>query len=319
MGEKVMIVDDEAGVRQIMERALHGGGHETVSCASAEEALEAVEKEAPAVVVADIVLPGMSGLELARRVKEVRDVDVIVVTGYVENHSYAEAMQKGASDFIIKPVRPDELVLRLERVLEARHLRQSRDRVLQELQELVIADSLTGLHNSRHFFNQLNVEIGRASRYERNLSLLMLDIDRFKDYNDSYGHLAGDEVLSRIGGIIRSCLREMDSAYRYGGEEFTVLLPEAGMASAVVVANRIRETVESEKMRPEPDLCVTLTVSIGVTEYSPGEEPAAFVKRADGAMYTSKKRGRNAVSSLPPSSGGVGLNSDAQARKNRGR
>ena len=123
-----------------------------------------------------------------------------------------------------------------------------------------------------------------------------MDIDNFKDYNDTYGHLEGDKVLVRFSQIIKSCLRANDSAYRYGGEEFTVLLPETGGERAKTVAQRIRKTLEVEQFTPRPDEEVQITISIGVTQYFPKEELSTFIQRADKAMYLSKQNGRNKVS-----------------------
>jgi diguanylate cyclase (GGDEF)-like protein len=220
------------------------------------------------------------------------------MTGYSGEYSYEEAIKKGASDLIFKPFRFEELLLRLKKVLKNRELVKDRDRVLRKLEKLAITDGLTKLYNLRHFYNQLEVEIGRCSRYGHSLALLLLDIDNFKMYNDTYGHLEGDKVLIKLSQTIKSCLRTMDSAYRYGGEEFTVILPETKGEEAKNVANRIRTAVESERFFPEPDKVVTITISIGLTEYFKDEQLSTLIKRADEAMYHSKAKGRNTISSL---------------------
>jgi diguanylate cyclase (GGDEF)-like protein len=171
--------------------------------------------------------------------------------------------------------------------------------MLEKLKRLSITDGLTKLYNSRYFYNQLKIEIDRTSRYQRPLSLLLLDIDKFKEYNDGYGHLEGDKILIRLGQIIKTCLRKMDTAYRYGGEEFTIILPETEGDEAATVAERIRSAVEAERFYPQSENePVSITVSIGVTEFSGKEEIAVFVQRADKAMYQSKQSGRNRVSCL---------------------
>ncbi len=161
--------------------------------------------------------------------------------------------------------------------------------------ELSIKDSLTKLYNSRHFFSQLKAETERADRYSRPLSLLLLDIDNFKHYNDRYGHLEGDKVLAKIGEVLLESLRETDSAYRYGGEEFTVILPETGGEEATNVAEKIRKRFKTETFYPTSDKAVHVTVSIGVAQYIFEEELSAFIKRADNAMYVSKEKGKNRV------------------------
>jgi len=295
---RILIVDDEVAVRSTMSEYLKNAGYypETVSCA--EEALEALEKEDFPVVVTDIMLPAMGGLELTKLIKRDSASDVIVITGYSDDFSYEEAINIGASDFVIKPVRLEELLLRLKRVLKERKLTNERIRMMEKLQKLAITDGLTRLYNSRSFYSQLELEIDRIKRYQHPLTLLLLDIDHFKDYNDKYGHLEGDKVLVRFSQIIRSCLRTNDSAYRYGGEEFTVILPETAGEEAHTVAQRIRAALEAEPFSPKDGEVVTVTISIGVTEYSPKEELSTFIQRADQAMYHSKRSGRNKVSML---------------------
>ena len=294
----VLIVDDDLSVRNTMQEYITNAGFSSLTAATAEEALELVEKKDFAVVITDIRLPGLGGLELTKVIKKKNGVDVIVVTGYSDDYSYEEAINTGASDFVIKPVRLEELLLRLKRVLKERQLSTERTRMMQKLQKLATTDGLTKLYNSRSFYTQLELEVDRYNRYRHPLSLLLLDIDNFKEFNDTFGHLEGDKALVRFSQIIKSCLRTNDSAYRYGGEEFTVILPETNGDEAKTVAQRIRSSLESEKFSPTPDKNAKITISIGVTQYFPKEELSAFIRRADRAMYLSKKNGRNRVSVL---------------------
>ena len=295
----VLIVDDDVAIRESMNEFVDMSGYVASTAMSAEEALEKLDEGNIDVVITDIMLPGMDGLELTDRIKKNYDIDVIVMTGYSGDYSYEEAISKGASDFVFKPVRFEELLLRLRRVLKERRLTQERIHMLDKLKRLSITDGLTKLYNSRYFYNQIRAEIDRTSRYQRPLSLLLLDIDQFKEYNDSFGHLEGDKVLVGLGQVIKSCLRKMDSAYRYGGEEFTVILPETEGDEAATVAERIRSAVEKGKYLPaDHNSSITITISIGVTEYVPQEKVAVFVQRADKAMYLSKQSGRNRVSCL---------------------
>ncbi len=181
------------------------------------------------------------------------------------------------------------LITRHRRAEEA--LRESERRY----RELSITDGLTSLYNSRHFFSQLKKEIERVKRHGRSLSLLVLDLDDFKHYNDEYGHLEGDKVLVKIGEVIRESLRQTDSGYRYGGEEFTVVLPETEGCDALHVAERIREGFEMEEFSAGLGESVHLTASIGVAQYSGGEDLSELIKRADRNMYVAKKQGKNRV------------------------
>jgi len=297
---QILIVDDDVAVRNTMNEYISTAGYQSDSVSCAEEALDLLEKKSFHVVITDIILPAMGGLELTKIIKKDKKSDVIVMTGYGDDYSYEEAINIGASDFIIKPVRLEELLLRLKRVLKERYLTKERILMMEKLQKLAVTDGLTKLYNSRSFYSQLETEVDRFNRYKHPLALLLLDLDHFKEYNDSFGHLEGDKVLVRFSQIIKSCLRANDTAYRYGGEEFTVILPETGAEEAGTVAQRIRAALEAERFRPIDGKKVTITISIGVTEYQSNEELSAFIQRADRAMYRSKQKGRNMVSMLYP-------------------
>ena len=161
--------------------------------------------------------------------------------------------------------------------------------------ELSILDSLTQLYNSRHFYNQLKKEIDLVNRYGQPLTLLLLDLDDFKGFNDTFGHVEGDQALRCFGRVLKRCLRHTDSAYRYGGEEFTVILPMTMAKDSVVTAERIRTEFKNENLSPEPDKDIRLTVSIGLAQYRPKEDTKAFVHRVDQLMYQAKKKGKDIV------------------------
>jgi len=301
MSTHILIVDDNKEIRDFLEEFLLAKGFQCVSTGSSEEALEIIEDDSIQVVVSDIILPGISGLELATKIKQKHEnIDIIIMTGHGREFSYEEAVRKGACDMVVKPFRAEELQLRIERTLSEQRMRVERKINLEELERLAITDDLTKLFNSRHFYQRLKDEINRSRRYQTPLSLLMLDIDYFKDYNDNYGHLEGNKVLQQIGKTIQACLRSMDTAYRYGGEEFTVLLPQTVNTEAVTVAERIKKTVAKLKFYPEENETGSITISIGVTEYRHGDAPEKFVKRADQAMYMSKENGRDKVTTLVP-------------------
>jgi len=298
MDTKILIVDDDDAIRDAMQEFLEISGYVASSIENAEKAVEMLKTVPVQVVITDIMLPGMDGLQLTDLIKTDYDIDIIVMTGYSGDYSYEEAINKGASDFVFKPVRFEELLLRLKRVLKERKLTNERVHMLEKLKKLSITDGLTRLYNSRHFYNQLKGEVDRSNRYKHPLSLLILDIDHFKVYNDSYGHLEGDKVLVRICKVIKPLLRKMDSAYRYGGEEFTVILPETVGGEAEKVAQRIRKAVKAEVFSPTGGEDAMITISLGVTEYCPKEDVSVFIQRADKALYGSKENGRDKVSSI---------------------
>jgi diguanylate cyclase (GGDEF)-like protein len=184
-----------------------------------------------------------------------------------------------------------QLFIERRRIEEA--LRDSENRY----RELSIIDDLTQLYNSRHFYFQLKIELDRSNRYEQPLTLLLLDLDNFKAFNDAYGHVEGDQVLLRLGQVVKRCLRETDFAYRYGGEEFTILLPMTTSADGAVTAERIRTEFKKELFSPAPGQDVHVTVSIGIAQYKTQEEMKAFVHRVDQLMYQGKKNGKDRVCS----------------------
>jgi len=176
-----------------------------------------------------------------------------------------------------------------KRIEEA--LRESENRY----RELSIVDDLTQLYNSRHFYFQLKIELDRSTRYDQPLTLLLLDLDNFKAFNDAYGHVEGDQVLIRLGQVVKRCLRETDFAFRYGGEEFTILLPMTTNADGAVTAERILKEFKKEIFSPAPGQDVYMTVSIGLSQYKPQEDMKAFVHRVDQLMYQGKKNGKDRV------------------------
>ena len=286
-------MDDEDGVRESLQEAIQDAGFACWGAASGDEALKFLEEKHVDVVISDIRMPGLTGFQLTDIVKKNYDTDVIIMTGYGREFQYEQAIEKGASDFILKPIRLQELVARLRRVMRERGLIAQRRQLQKRLRELSITDDLTRLYNMRHFCFQVQLEMGRANRYGHALSLLLLDVDEFKGYNDTYGHLEGDQILINLGEVIRECLRKSDTAYRYGGDEFMVLLPETRASEALKVAERIRVRFVSANSYPLHDRSTNPTLSVGVAEYRPDETLSKFIRKADETMYEAKGRGGN--------------------------
>ena len=297
MNSRILIVDDDDSIRNSLNEYLTIFEYDTEAVSNADEALQRLSSKHFDVVITDIIMGGMDGLQLTEYIKATYDASVIIITGYIRDYTYETAIKKGADDFVFKPFRLEELMLRLKRVLRERRLAQERNDILEEFKILSITDHLTLLYNSRHFHNQLQMEIIRHNRYERPLSLLMIDIDHFKQYNDRYGHLEGDRILSMIGKAITSAVRTPDTAYRYGGEEFTIILPETDLQAATRAAHRIKHVVE-KALSGFSGNNENITLSIGATEYRFGETAVEFMKRADAAMYISKNKGRNCISTI---------------------
>jgi len=198
----------------------------------------------------------------------------------------------------------EEIAALKQRIQELEQAELEHQRVEEALKEsenkyreLSILDNLTQLFNSRYFYDQLQMDISHANRYKQPLTILLLDIDNFKAFNDAFGHIEGDKVLIRLGQVVKRCLRQTDSAYRYGGEEFTILLPMTTSKDGVVIAERIRAKFKDEHFRPTQSQGVHVTLSIGVSQYKPREDIKVFVHRVDQLMYQGKKNGKDKVCS----------------------
>nr|WP_320049537.1 sensor domain-containing diguanylate cyclase [uncultured Desulfuromonas sp.] len=165
----------------------------------------------------------------------------------------------------------------------------------QRYRRLSIVDELTCLYNSRHFYHQLDVEMNRSQRFEQPLSLILLDIDDFKQFNDAYGHVQGDRVLAQLGQVLTDCARREDMAFRYGGEEFVVLLPGTELDGAKILAEKIRVSFTEQSFCVSGNHCLSMTVSLGVAQYRRREEIKTFIHRTDQAMYLAKGLGKDQV------------------------
>jgi diguanylate cyclase (GGDEF)-like protein len=235
-------------------------------------------------------MPAISGLDLLRQITQAfEEVSVIIVTGHGTIEIAVESMQAGAADFMTKPVPAAVLHLRIQKALE--HARTRR---------LASTDGLTEVYNHRTFQECLAQEIARANRYSRPLSLLMIDVDHFKMYNDTYGHPQGDIVLRDLARLLREMSRTSDTVARYGGEEFAVILPETDGVSAQKIGQRLREQVERYPFPGKEGMPGgTLTIRIGVATHVSAGGKDALLQAADMALYTAKREGRNRVCVAP--------------------
>ena len=290
-GSRILVVDDDPMILKLFSTALAREGYAVSVAKTGQEALDQMTANPVEILLLDINLPDISGIEVMRRFVATTTTIVILITGDDASISHEAALQAGAADFIVKPVRLPELAMRIRQAREMRALADAKARLVAELEQLAVKDDLTGLFNYRHFQAQLNSEVQRVARYGRPLALILLDVDHFKEINDAQGHEAGNQVLVGIANALRQSVRTTDSVYRYGGEEFAILLPETPGPPARGVAERARQAVEKSVLAPER----RVTISAGMAEYRPPERGEELLRRADAALYVAKREGRNRV------------------------
>ena len=295
MENKILIVEDDAVIAKLMYEFLSRSGYQAITTHSAEEAEKILQEEEIHIILTDVKLPGTDGITFTKNVKKQYNLDVIITTGYSAEYFYEDAINNGASDLIFKPIRLNELMLRINRVIRERSLINERDKMIERLKKLSIRDPLTELYNSRHFYAQLEDEIQRSERYLHPLSLIFIDIDNFKAINDTYGHMVGDQALLLIAKKMQTSLRSQDTAYRFAGDEFTIILPETTSDNAKFVADRIKSEMEKESLVILEQEITKITLSIGIAEYQRNEKKEQFVHRADVTMYEAKKKGGNNI------------------------
>jgi len=272
---RILLVEDEDLLRWSIEHYLAKRGFAVEAVRDGAEAMAMLIGATHDIVITDLAVSGVDGLAIAAEVRRQRtETQVIIITGQGSKETILQALRQGVSDYIEKPFDLELLLLTVEKALEKTF-------ILRELIQLARTDGLTGLYNQRHFYSVLEAEINRARRQNRALSLLLVDVDHFKRYNDRFGHLAGDAALTRIAACLkRACRRDIDSAFRFGGDEFTLVLPEADRPSSAGVAARVRSLLVDEG--------IDLTVSIGVAQLRDGQDLKDFIREADRAMYRDK-------------------------------
>ena len=301
----ILVVEDETNSRLLLKTYLTSDDYNVKLARSGEEALEIAAAHPPSVIILDIILPGMNGYEVCKRLKHsIRTsfIPIILVTALRGNDERVQGIEAGADDFISKPFNRVELLTRIKSLLRIKALNDALEQKIEELEKakaklrkLAVTDGLTGLYNYRAFRRQLHMEIQRSKRFNLPVSLLMMDIDHFKVYNDRFGHLNGDRVLKRFAQILHENIREVDCLARYGGEEFALILPGTDKKSAKIVAEKVRRLVERSPFPMEKKLPKKrVTISVGVASYPEDtRDEEEFIRLSDTAMYRAKKSGRN--------------------------
>ncbi len=290
---RLLLVDDQPINIQLMHQVF-SGECQLFMATSGEQALALCTNQQPDLLLLDVEMPGMDGFEVCRRLKQqenTRAIPVIFITAHTDPALETRGLETGAVDFITKPVNPSVLRARTRTHLLLKYQSDA-------LRELAFLDGLTAIHNRRHFDQQLALEWARSRRNGATISLILLDVDYFKRYNDSYGHQAGDDCLRATAQIIKhSVKRETDTVARYGGEEFICLLPETSHAYAIELAHAIEQRVRARGLPHKTSaVAEVVSVSLGVASCSsPQGEAQALVALADAQLYRAKHEGRARV------------------------
>lgn len=296
---KVLVADDDLVSRLMLQGEVERLGHDCVVAEDGDEAWGLFVEHAPEVVITDQMMPGINGLELCRRIRghgAASYAYIVLVTALAGRANVLAGMESGADDYLTKPLDPFDLETRLVAAQRVTALHAELDGYRRELARLACTDPLTQLRNRLSLDGDLTAIHARSERYARPYAVAMCDVDHFKAYNDSLGHHAGDQALRAVASALNSEIREGDMVYRYGGEEFLVILPEQDLAAATIAAERLRRAVEALALpHPASPASAVVTVSIGVAGFESGvlRSGEEVLKAADEALFRAKSAGRN--------------------------
>ena len=300
---KILIADDSIVSRHLLEATLRKWGYDVTVACDGPEALEALQQgDSPALAILDWMMPGMTGLEVCRRIRQrAREpyIYILLLTSKSQKEDLIEGMDAGADDYITKPFDQHELQVRLRAGKRLADLQAELLSAREALREQASKDSLTRLWNRRSILDMLSRELARSVREPTPIGVVIVDLDHFKNVNDSQGHLVGDAVLCEAARRMQGAIRQYDSIGRYGGEEFLILLPGCDEQTSFTQAERLRKQIGNAEMSLNGG-SLHLTASFGVTCAMPGRrwDPETLIRKADEALYLAKKLGRNRVEFL---------------------
>lgn len=288
----ILVIEDHPDQRDLLAIVLQREGYRVVTASNGIEAIEKLQKEPVQIALSDIMMPKMDGFELIKSIRNdpgLKGIYMILITARIQEGDRVRGLDLGADDYITKPFSFSELLARVRvgsRVVQYQ----------QNLEHQTHIDPLTGLFNRRAFERKIAEEFERAKRYNHPISVLLLDIDNFKNINDTYGHHGGDTALVKISAILREKTRQSDFPARYGGEEFVLILPETDQESAFQAAGKIHEEIRSQAFGTSAHR-FALTVSIGLSSTSAKEyaDWRQMLDDADQAMYVAKNRGKDRI------------------------
>ena len=296
MTQTVLAIDDSPEIHQLLKVRLKNLDVILSHADCGFDGFEQALASNPDLILLDVMMPDASGFDICRKLKattETRNIPVIFLTGASDVDQKVLGFDVGAVDYIQKPFDSAELNARVRAALRTKRFQDM-------LAQRAMIDGLTGLWNRAHFDQRMHEEVAAAARYDRPLSLIMMDVDKFKNLNDNHGHPFGDEVLQAVGDVLQDSARTSDWPCRYGGEEFGLILRETDLEGAVIMAERVRKEIERLQLRNKAQL-VSVTSSFGVVSSTLCMNPCDLsskwmIESADRALYASKESGRNRVS-----------------------
>lgn len=299
-GFLVLVVDDNPQNLQVLAAIIEECGGDSILAMSGKEALESIQIEEPDLILLDVMMPEMDGYELCQKLKNdpiysrFSGIPVIFITAKTDSSDIINGFKAGGVDYIAKPFVSEVLKMRILTHVNLYRAKKELSVAIDKLQIISVTDPLTNLYNRRHVILRMEDEILQIKRYGGEFSIILCDIDFFKRINDTHGHDCGDMVLKRTASLLKEVAREQDIAGRWGGEEFLIVLPKTSNEGAVLLAERMRKSIEDEEIIYK-DFSVRITLTLGVSTYVHGERLDDTIKRADLAMYRGKENGRNKV------------------------
>jgi diguanylate cyclase (GGDEF)-like protein len=301
---RVLIVQAEQSERAFQRSLFADAGMSVFEAASGAEALDFLITDRPDLVVLGRTLPDMDGLELLPKLKssELDFVPVLVASHRGETAERVRGLQLGADDYIPRPCDPAEFLARARALLRTKQTHDRIRKLQMTLEQMVVSDPLTGLHNRRYLMDRLVQEMQRSDRHGEPLAFALIDLDGFKPINDQFGHVLGDKVLRAVGNVISKSVRVSDVAARYGGDEFGIILPQTPPEGAMRVCERLLRAISELVLQDESGRSCKVTASLGLAYY-PADDvdtPEDLVHSADGALYGAKRSGKNRYSAVRP-------------------
>lgn len=300
VAHKILVIDDDKDNHRFLSRVLGHEGYDVMVASSGLEGLQLLKEFKPDLIVLDINMPGMNGLQTLKLLKQKEEfVAVIFLTGNSDTEDIIRGLDAGALDYICKPFNPHELAARIRCQLRVKKLHDDLRDANRKLQGLVDIDDLTGLYNMRSIYDKINNEIERARRYQHGLAVIMMDMDNFKYVNDGHNHLFGSFVLAEVGKIIKHTIRTIDFAARYGGDEFLICLSRTTTEGAIKFAERLKAAICKHEFVQDNDRKF-LTASFGVAILDSGKaivDARTITRIADSKLYDAKGKGRDRVES----------------------